>query len=184
MRKPFLITGLPRSRTAWWSVLTTTPVSTCAHEPMKDCKSFVDLVALWDRPGPPYSGVSDATALYVINRVLSEMQARTLMIDRPLADVAHSLHVYFKGMAYDERAVRRTLDEMKGLMTRWRDHPLVKRVAFDQLNNQEIVEECFSWLMPGAALTFRPELMHMNIQADAAYVERELKKERVQWWRG
>lgn len=181
--QPFLICGLPRSRTAWWSVATSTAISACTHEPLKHCRSFDDLRRYWDRPSFQFVGISDSGLAYQIGRILSEIEPRTLLIERPMADVEASLLRYFGPVEVDRLALRRQLDEMERHLRVVRRHHLVKTVPYDGLSDRNVVQACFDWLMPGSYEPFRDELLHMNVQVDLKYVMRHLHEEKAPWWK-
>jgi hypothetical protein len=178
----FLITGLPRSRTAWWSVATTTPASTCRHEPLKYCASFDDLVACWDG-GADFGGISDHGLTETLARVLDEVKPRTLIVHRNIDDVEVSLEAYFGAGSFDRVAGRAYLEQYVAQIDAVKSHPLVRNVAFDVLGDLAVVEDCLQWLMPGNPHPFNRDLMTMNIQANKAYVLACLKTPHPQWYR-
>lgn len=182
MMQPFLIVGLPRSRTAWWSVAATTAISICTHEPLKHCRDFDDLRKYWDRPSAQFVGVSDSGCAYQIGRILADIEPRTLLIERPLAEVEASLLRYFEDVAVDRSALHRQLHEIERHLCEVRRHHLVKTVRFDALCHPSVIQDCFDWLMPGSYEPFRRELMHLNIQVDLAYIKEEMGKPRSNWW--
>lgn len=162
--KPFLITGLPRSRTAWWSVVATTQTSDCVHEPLKFCKTFEEVKRCWNKP-LEFVGVADSGFLFLLDRILAEVEPKTLIIERDVLSVERSFTKYLQGMPYDRQVVRTTLSEMQKHLDKNKHHELVKRVWFEDLNNEDVVEECFDWIMPGNPY-LNKNLLNMNIQVN------------------
>ena len=149
----FLITGLPRSRTAWFAVATGAYHETISHGVHK---------AYW----PEGCGIADSGAAHELSRWIEAAKPRTLVIERPKADVLASLHRYFHLMAVDWNRVNALLDQaVLGLRYQ---HPLIRRVAYDDLASLETVVSCLDWLgvKPPSSLE---QLMHMNIQSDLTW---------------
>lgn len=183
MSEPFLIVGLPRSRTAWWSIATTTPQSVCRHEPLKDCNSFEELAALWTDPKIDYVGVSDSGLVPVLERVLEEIKPRTIIIERPAAEALRSFENYFSGHAYDHDKVRVYFETSARMLRSFHAHSLVKVVGYADLSNPDVVSGAYQWLMPKNEWPFRFDMMHLNVQVDPAYVAREAVKPHSHWYR-
>lgn len=183
MGLPFLVTGLPRSRTAWWSIVASTPVSTCTHEPMKHTANFDQLAEFWKIPRFDFVGVSDSAVAPQLGRVLAEIGPRTLMVVRDRVDVEKSLDGYFAGCTFDRDAGARYLQETEDQLSKWAGHDLVKCVRFEALADYDVVADCFNWLMPGNPFAPREELMHMNVQVALAYALTESAKPHSHWYR-
>lgn len=156
---PFWVTGLPRSRTAWFAVAMRGPGSHCFHELTTDTASFDDLRCLWllGEKGQHRGNSDSACALYAA-RILAEIRPRTLVIERPMGEVIASLsRLYSRDMAHLAPLLERLNASLSGA------HPLIKRVRIADLTDREALIEAANWLVPGhgeraAALT------DMNIQ--------------------
>ena len=145
----FLITGLPRSRTAWFAVATG-----ALHEPFsREGFSFF--------PKWADGGISDSGAGSVLGAIIHDFKPRTLVIDRPMGEVVISLRDY--GVWFDgaEGLLGRLYQALQY------DHPLIKRVAYDDLRDHRVMEGCMDWL--GVKVPNLHQLMHMNIQSDLAW---------------
>lgn len=177
-----MIVGLPRSRTAWWSVVTTTPVSVCVHEPLQQTSSFADLAAYWDKP-QRFAGVSESGIAPQLGRILAEIGPRTLMVIRDRKDVEQSLEHYFAGVDFDRGASSKYLDDIGRELFKWSRHKLVKCVGFDALNDYATVCDCFDWLMPGNPFAVSADLMHMNVQVSREYALTQARKGHNGWYR-
>lgn len=167
--KPFLITGLPRTRTAWWSVVATGPWSICLHEPSALCNSLPELIALWNKGDVAYSGIADSALIFQMGPIMEMVKPRTLLIKRDVDEVQASLVKAFKGYPVNEEAGLAYIKECAAQFERWESHPLVKVVDFKDLHDIKTVEDCLSWLMPSGRYEFKRELMHINVQVDAGY---------------
>lgn len=153
---PFLITGLPRSRTAWMAV-----VSGALHEPER-------------LPLPWEGGVSDHGLSLRLAEILETVQPRTLIIERPIHEVARSLKAYVgNSLDLDLTRLCQGLIAMKAAMDI--DHPLIKRVAFHDLNDISVVRDCLAWLGAPEPPNL-PQLQHMVIQSDLGHNIDRLKR--------
>jgi len=159
---PFLITGLPRSRTAWMSVLCTTGRAFCAHEPSAKFRTVDDIADFYDTDAYDYIGASDATLGLFLPWILEHIKPRVLIIDRPLEDCQLSF----------ERAIglpRTTLVEREyEMLQSLPANPLVKRVWYEHLDLPRVVAGCFFHLLPGLPFDEEraAELARLNIQVD------------------
>lgn len=171
MSRQFLISGLPRCRTAWLSVATTTAQSFCHHEPVPDLESFEALQALW-RPLLGQSvGISDSCLSLQLERVLEVVSPRVLLVERPIEDILRSFRGYMAGLlhGFDYNIGREYLLELQAQIDRFRGHPLVRTMAFEDLTDYDKTLETLSWLVPGTDFPDLRSLMHMNIQVDRVY---------------
>lgn len=178
MSQPFFITGLPRSRTAWWSQLTTTVASLCHHEPTPHLKDFDALKALWTHQQWPYVGMSDAALGFQISRILEEIEPRTLIVERSVEDVKRSFLKFISGVDLQGFEVTVHLNKLAARLDAAKSHPLVKVVPYAKLNDVETVKFLFHWLLRGQCDLSRVDtLMRLNIQVtrDAALLEAKMK---------
>lgn len=159
----FWITGLPRSRTAWFSQAMRGPYSTCFHELTADCRSFDEFRYTWRSPEALYSGNSDSACGLQIARILREIQPRTLIVERPVGEVLAAL----ADVGIASSGLRERLEELEAALS-YRD-PLIKRVRFDDLNDRDAMIEAAEWLVPGHGVE-AAALMDMNIQVTASRI--------------
>lgn len=164
--QPFFITGTPRSRTAWLSVVATSGASVCLHEP-----GFGDVEsarAVWAKGTPSRIGIADAGLGLHLRAILAEFRPRTLIVERPIADVIASFHDYFRGHLEGgwEALVRDQLGNLQAALQI--ADPLVKRMPFADLDNIEEVQGALAWL----GIREPPNLegmMHMNVQSSVCH---------------
>jgi hypothetical protein len=157
----FLITGLPRSRTAWWAVVTG-----ALHEPISRRGR------LW--PWHDGEGFSDSGAAMHLDEILNLLAPRTLIVERPRAEVLASAWAYLAPLKLtDKEAFWRLLDHASANLDAARS-PLIKRVAYRDLGDIETVRACLDWL--GVAEPRHLEqLLHMNIQSDLNWNRAQLR---------
>lgn len=177
MNGRFMITGLPRSRTAWWSVVATTSLSYCHHEPLPHTRSFDDLKRYFETwPHRPFAGISDSGIAPVLGRILEEIQPRTLIVMRDVFAVRESLEAYFGAGVSDRGTLWAELCNSRIILRKFAGHDLVKVVPFEALNDINVVRQCMAWLVPGPEIPFPDQLMDFNIQVkrEKAVLDRKL----------
>jgi len=166
---PFLITGLPRSRTAWMSVFCTTVNSLCYHEPIARMRQVEDLELLLNKPTPKFVGASDSALGFFLPWIMENLKPRVVIIDRPIEHVRRSVA---------ELGVPHTnyIDVLKQHLLRFRHHPDVLWIPFHALEEQRMVEKAFWHLLPGEIFDVeRYELLaKMNITVTLQSVMRQL----------
>jgi hypothetical protein len=156
----FLITGLPRSRTAWWAV-----VSGAEHEPIAHNGGLNGWG--WRKEG----GISDSYAAFALHALLATYEMPTLIVERPVADVSQSLWRYLGNHEnhVDVRMVTSMLAAWKDTLDAETPYAaLIKRVRFKDLNDIAVVRECLDWLGVNEPPHLE-QLMHFNIQSDLAF---------------
>jgi hypothetical protein len=161
---PFLIVGLPRSRTAWIAKAATVhPRSVCYHEPLRWLDRWDDLfTVIWNgRDHAEFVGVSDHGFGFFLPEIMQRRAPRTLIIERPIAEVEASLR--HKGI--EPGNFCQLLSESLVY-----EHPRIRRVAYADLENTGVVMNCLEWLMPGLSMDRGriERLQGKNIQADIA----------------
>lgn len=166
MSKPFLVTGQPRSRTAWMAAAATDGRAICFHEPMATLKCWQDVFdTVWHGHGHSmrYVGISDHGLGFHLREILRRLPMPVLIIERPIAEVNASLaklglpasnfcDLLAESLAYD--------------------HPCIRRVAYDALANTSDVIDCMRHLMPGAFIDTRRlaryQLLHIEADTEKA----------------
>jgi hypothetical protein len=156
----FLITGLPRSRTAWMAVAAMNDQSCCFHEPLRYLTRWEDVFdTVWRREyGYRYIGISDHGLGFHLQEIMRRMAPRTLIIERPLAEVNASL----ARLGLPPSNFCDILQERLAFQ-----HPMIMRVNYLALTSSTVVMRCLRHLMPDAVLNHHhiPELQALNIQA-------------------
>lgn len=160
---PFLITGLPRSRTAWLSVVADgVPGATCEHEPLKRFKHWSDIGTLWRDGDAVYVGASDSGLALFLSEILARWSPRTLIVCRSAWAVDQSLRKIGIPPASG------LLELMMDSLSRCLGHPMVRTIEYDDLTDPDRVVDALAHLMPGARINLArvARLQDMNIQCD------------------
>lgn len=154
----YLITGVPRTRTAWLSNLLTYGPSFCAHELLT--VAGIDGAAEYlSRLNYKFLGVSDSGAGLAWRKLLQKFpQIKVLRVKRPWKEAAASHHKYFTenplpgipnaSLAGTElwcHALDEELDKMAHAMPDGR----YRIVDFTDLHNEPICAWIWQWLIPG-----------------------------------
>lgn len=177
MSRPFFITGLPRSRTAWFSVAMRGRKSFCLHEPTAHAQSFDELKAMWSDDRWEHMGVSDSCLGFQLGRIMQDVAPRTLIIERPIDEVIASLSNLLR---YEVATWRKEFEGLWQSIEEYRHHPLVHCVAYRDLRNPSVLNQACDWLVGGQgeqALT----LQHINIQADMCYAREVARRPHSRW---
>lgn len=172
--KRFLITGLPRSRTAWLSVAATTGMSICHHEPGDGELQSVE--EIWGQEvSAAYVGIADAGAGLHLAQILETWAPRTLIVERPVHEVCASATAFVGDrVALDPERMRSALVRLKAALSI--DSPLIMRVPFAALNSEAVVRDCLGWLIPGVKPLNLSQLMHLRISSDLGYNVEKLRR--------
>ena len=172
----FLITGLPRSRTAWLSVVADMmPGATCEHEPLHWLPRWEDVGQIWERSTSRFAGVSDSGLAVHLAEVLARFAPRTVIVLRSISAVRGSLaRIWMPPPPGLLELMQRVLDSVL-LST-----VPVMVVRYSDLADEKTVLDVLSYLMPGAELDRDRvhRMMRMNVQSDLAYT-REIAANRI-----
>ena len=172
LTNPVLITGLPRSRTAWLSIAASMMGNAiCLHEPVRDCATWQESLGTWRRSGYAYSGISDHAMGFHLPHILCEYKPNTLVIHRRQTDVYSSL----RGIGVDAPGYLEVLSARIGRCLR---HPLVMQVDYDELRDPHTLMDCLEWLMPGSRPDIRKAemMVRMNVQADIGMLHEDVAR--------
>ena len=159
MRK-FIITGLPRSRTAWMSVAATTEVVHCEHEPYSWYKDLSSLASYWAEGPYEAKGVSDSVLGFDLAKLLEDPELRVLVLWRNVDEVQESLAKLIGKKLALVYSLANTLALYKG-------HPRVDFLAFEDMDDTRMI--CRALFRLTGVLYNAPridELQRMNIQTD------------------
>lgn len=144
--QPFLITGLPRSRTAWMAHFFTVPGVWCEHEPSYHFTHLNDLEAFYAR-GAGHGmrvGASDHGLGWWLPEIIRKHGAKVLLIERDIHDVnADLIRLGLKDGALD---YLRELRRRENLM---RAHPNVLCVPYSKIDEPGRMERAWFHCLPG-----------------------------------
>lgn len=144
LAKNFLVTGLPRSRTAWMAAFLSTGNSICFHEPLKKLSDISELPEALRSVNHSYVGASDSGAGYFLPWIMKNSPMPILIIDRDERDVTESMQSIGYQMG---NAIELLSDRLHAAKC----HPDVMWVTFDSLDNNRIMQKIWWHLMPGSA---------------------------------
>lgn len=183
MSERFLITGLPRSRTAWLSVAATTQRSICLHEPTAHVSSYSALRDLWRPSFGHYLGFSDSSLSLWLGRILADVKPRTLIVYRKPGEVLTSFLNYMQtsGVEINAKDVGDYLGGLQEEIFKYRNHPLVRVLSFEDLNDYDKVLGSLTWLIPGNEFPDLRALMAMNIQVDRKWAIKQAMRGHTGW---
>lgn len=159
--KPFLIVGLPRSRTAWLSVLCTTSESICYHDAIEGIRELPQLIERYKSDFYKHIGLADIGLGFFLGWILEHISPRTLIVDRDPSDVTEEM--VKMGLPRTNYA-----DLMHERLLPFKDHPLVMWVPYEALDKKRVIEKIYWHLMPGHAFDEEryEQLAKMNITTD------------------
>jgi hypothetical protein len=142
MAQPFLITGLPRCREAWLSVLTTTDKTVCKFHPLLDIADKTELPSMFESAFYSHIGLADSSLAFFTGWLLEHVKPRTVIVDRDLEDVQRSI--------IEIGGARSNVPElMREELLKYREHPLVLWVPYESLAMKRTIQRIFFHLLPG-----------------------------------
>ncbi len=172
--RPFFITGLPRSRTAWLSAYLSMGDTLCYHEPLKQITELDDLRGLLDSPYYDFIGAADSGLGFHLDWVTEHLACPVLIVERPRAQVEASI----QRMGLPATNYCELLEKE---LRRFSGHTAVMRVPFEKLSDRRVMEKVFWHLMPGRdfdEVRFR-QFCAYNIQVDPKEVHRTLQERKL-----
>lgn len=173
----YLITGLPRSRTAWFSVVMNCAGTSCRHEITREIKSFEDLKAKW----PDGTGLSDAALGFQLRRIVDEIGPRALVIERDLEDVMASFLKYMTGVPVNLRVLEEHLTLLSNRLNEVQNPEFVRRLRFESLDDPNAIKWAMNWLAPECDKSMIVDVMRMNVQVRPDLAAQELRTEHTGW---
>ena len=168
--KPFLVFGLPRSRTAWLSHFLAPSPGAVGHDTGIDCKSISDFIGQFygrDR----LAGTCETGAMMAWRVIKHRMpEAKLVVIQRPTADVAFSLGRcgLFPGLLELEqrKTYLEAISRLEG----------TKTFSFQQLERKDVCEHLYEFCNGEQAPEGRWEYFaDFNIQVDMQKRMQKLK---------
>lgn len=131
MRLDFAVTGLARSRTAWWAAFLSDAGISCEHEPSRNVFAPSDYLRSI-RPGK-VSGIAD-TCFWLLGKEANKYAGRILIVHRDPDAVSRSVADAF-GAIVDFSSVAERLYDVEGM-----------HVDFDDLEDPRVVADCYEYL--------------------------------------
>jgi hypothetical protein len=177
----FLITGLPRSRTAWMATLVNMSCAdaVCIHEPLSYMKRWQDIGDLWGESKHGYFGFSDSALGFHLKEIMETWRPQLLVVERDIDDATRSLESIGVLDASYCRLLNDRLLEFKRSAGGF--HDCCAWVPFKSLTNMLTISGCLDHLLPGAKMDYikAQQMQWMNVQCDREHA-REIAKRRMQ----
>lgn len=177
----FLITGLPRSRTAWMALAANTAPNTfCYHEPLWYLPNYDALKALWQSDSNEHVGIADHALGFQLGPILRDIRPRTVIIQRDADDVIASLGQFDKDNPHFEQFVWSLVEAIEPYLF----HPLVRVYRFNEIDLK--IHEMMSWLCPNSFIDFAKlkQMTDFRVECEMSKVVRKLRlaKDHSQWY--
>lgn len=148
MSAPFIIYGLPRSRTAWLSMFLTYKDWTCHHEKMMHMRRIGDFKELMSAPN---TGAAETGACY--GRCLMKWFAPNLkevVILRPVEEVMESLmKIDMEGtFTFDRQKLQKLIEKGRRALDKIAKDPKVLVIEYADLEKEETCKRLFEFCLP------------------------------------
>jgi uncharacterized protein YuzB (UPF0349 family) len=150
MHPPFIIYGLPRSRTAWLSMFLSYGDWTCHHEKAMYLRSMQDVKDLFLTPN---TGSAETGAPYgrcLLKYLVPDI--KEVVVLRPVQEVMTSLlRIDFGGQfTFDEVKLRKIIEKGDRALRKIARDPSVLVVEYADLENEETCARVFEFCLPYA----------------------------------
>lgn len=143
---PFVIFGLPRSRTAWLSKFLTYGDWICGHEELRHCRSLDDVKAWFSQPCIGTAETAGAPWWRMIPRFAPD--ARVLVVRRPVEEVVDSL-MALDGVAFDRAKLTAETNRLDHKLDQIEARvPNVMSVNFADLKTEATCRAVFEHCLP------------------------------------
>lgn len=147
MSAPFIIYGLPRSRTAWLSMFLTYGDWTCHHEKAMFMRRLADVTELFSTPN---TGSAETGACY--GRCLLKFlvpDIKEVVILRPVEDVMASLMKIDIGeFEWDLPRLRKVMERGRRALEKIAHDPKVLVIDYAALEQEETCKRLFEFCLP------------------------------------
>jgi hypothetical protein len=182
----FFITGLPRSRTAWFANLFTTGSVFCWHDALKEGPLDITLSkARVLMPSVLYFGNSDSAVPLAAREIYKAFpEAKWVFVRRDFDDAYDSFCKEFADLLPGHEIKKNFSKIMEGLQIARLTIPEENQICidYDALDNEKIIREVWEFCLPSVRFsTERWKLLdtfRVNVIAKKAYSERLLKGNR------
>lgn len=142
MSKPFFVTGMPMTGTAWLSAFLTLERTICYHEPMGRISAIEQLNELFASDFYSYVGIADSGAGFFMQWIMENIKPRTVILDRDDEEIeAEMARMGFPRTNY--------LEVLRDSLEPYRNDPNVLWVPFEVVHQKRIAERIFWHCLPG-----------------------------------
>lgn len=170
---PFIVLGLPRSRTYWLSRFLSYGAYECEHDQARFVRSMDD-IRLW--LSQDFTGTAETAAARwwrMIRHIRPDI--KIVVVRRPVTDVVESLmRLDLHGVgAFRRDALIREVSKLDRYLNRIEREPNVLSVKFDDLAKESVCKRVFEFCLPYAHLPDRwVEMNGQNLQANMSSMMR------------
>lgn len=144
MPKYFIITGLPRSRTAWLAALFCNGNVICFHEPVNNFSSLKEMKEFLDTLPYEYVGISDSSIGFYEKFYTDNFKDAPIVVIDRIEEEAKIDLAYFLDISIDKanELIRKLDSGLEDIKQR------AKIFNFRELNNNDVVEQVWNALIP------------------------------------
>lgn len=142
MVKPFLVLGLPRSRTAWFSRFLSYGDWICGHDEIRHMRSLDDVAAWLSQPCMGSAETCAAPFWRLIDPAI-----RIVIVRRPPADVVESL-MRLPGCVFDRAALTDAMHSLNRKLDQIAARRDVLQVAYADLADEAACAQVFEHCLP------------------------------------
>lgn len=142
---PFVILGLPRSRTAWLARFLTYGDWVCGHEEARHWRSLDDARTWFAQPNIGTAETAAAPFWRLLDDVAPD--ARIVIVRRPIADVVESL---MRVGEFDRAALVRQMERLERKLDQIERRRAVLSVRFEDLAHERFCKQVFEHCLPYA----------------------------------
>jgi hypothetical protein len=142
---PFVIYGLPRSRTAWLSRFLTYGDWVCGHEELRHVRSLDDVKAWFAQPCVGSAETAGAPWWRLAEKYAPGL--RTVVVRRPVDAVVKSMTNL--GIPFDRQVLSETMKRLDAKLDQIEARvPNVLSVTFDGLRDEAVCKSVFEYCLP------------------------------------
>ena len=160
----FLITGLPRTRTAWLANLFTANNAICFHEPSNDFRSLEEMKSYFDTLPYQYVGISDSSIPFYWDFFKKIPAQKMVIVNRDENEVLNSL---LKFTNAGLPVCKKMIEWGKSGLIKIKQEREFLEVDFDTLSNNNVVKRIWNYVLPMQFDIIRCQILQrMVIQQD------------------
>lgn len=142
---PFIVLGLPRSRTYWLSRLLSYGDWHCYHEAAITMRNMEDVKTFFARPRTGTAETAAAPGWQILRHYIPDL--RTVVVRRPVDEVVDAM-MRTEGAAYDQSRLRRNMEGIERSLDKVARHKGVLSVDYADLDREDVCASIFVHCLP------------------------------------
>lgn len=177
MIPPFLITGLPRSRTAWLSAFFTVGDCFCHHELSGSCKTITEVQMMMLLDDFPFCGNSDSGALLILDELIELIPG--LRIVYVVRDEIDALSSFAKAVGMNRFDLKEGFGTVAKTFRRVRkQHPAVMELDYAEVGRRDRIQQMWRIITDGQPFPDEHygKMMRLHVTQDPAYLHDAARK--------